>query len=92
MLLWIIVVLPLLVGVVVSVAAVDWQELANAVKNTGGDFGKFEGANPALAGSLLYLLLAPLWAMIAATLAERAERHRPRRCRPHCAAVHLSAH
>ncbi len=67
-LLWIVVVLPLLVGVVVSVAAVDWQDLADAMKNTGGDFGKFEGANPALAGSLLYLMIAPLWAVIAATL------------------------
>jgi uncharacterized membrane protein YjgN (DUF898 family) len=67
-LLWIVVVVPLLVGVAVSVAAVDWQDLAEAMKNTGGDFGKFEGANPALAGSLLYLMLAPLWAVIAAAL------------------------
>ena len=66
--LWIVTVLPLLLGILVPAFTVDWEAIPDMVKGGGADFGKFEGANPALAAALVLPGLAVAWTLIAGAL------------------------
>jgi uncharacterized membrane protein YjgN (DUF898 family) len=66
--LWLVTVAPLLIGILVPAFTVDWSAVLDMVKGGGADFGKFEGANPALAAALVLPGLAVVWTMISGTL------------------------
>jgi uncharacterized membrane protein YjgN (DUF898 family) len=65
--LWLLIVAPTLAGLMLSVHAVDWTGIAEAVNRGDGDVvGRIEGANPGFAAAILSVVLAVAWALLAA--------------------------
>jgi uncharacterized membrane protein YjgN (DUF898 family) len=67
LIMWLLVIGPLLVGLVVLTAAVDWKALADAV-SAGGEnvIGRIESASPDFARAIAFFGLAMLWSGLAA--------------------------
>jgi uncharacterized membrane protein YjgN (DUF898 family) len=64
---WLLVIGPLLLGVVVLAAAVDWTALASVVGAGGDDmWGRIESASPNFAGAITFVIIAAVWSVVAA--------------------------
>ena len=67
--LWFLIVAPTFASLMVTIEAVDWTGVAEAVNRGEGDVvGGIEGANPGLAAAILCVLLAAAWAFVAAAM------------------------
>jgi uncharacterized membrane protein YjgN (DUF898 family) len=67
-LLWVVTVVPLLAAIIAPVVAIDWHSIPDMAKGGATDFGWFEGANPALAGAILFSGAAVVWTIVVGTL------------------------
>jgi uncharacterized membrane protein YjgN (DUF898 family) len=69
LIMWLLVMGPLLVGVLVLAAGIDWKELSAAV-SAGGDnvWSRIESSSPNVGGSVAFMILAGIWSTIAAGL------------------------
>jgi uncharacterized membrane protein YjgN (DUF898 family) len=67
--LWLLIVAPTLASLMVTVYAVDWGGVAEAVNRGDGDVvGRIEGANPGFAAAILSVVLAAVWGLVAAAI------------------------
>jgi uncharacterized membrane protein YjgN (DUF898 family) len=67
-LLWVVTVVPLLAAIIAPIVAIDWHSIPDMAKGGGTDFGRFEGANPALASAILFSGAAVVWTIVVGTL------------------------
>ena len=66
---WLLVVAPILASGVVIIDALNWKSFAEAIAQGGDDvFGRIEGANPGLAGAIVFAMLAAGFAAVTAAL------------------------